>query len=233
MFILCNGGELRVCLEYKNGATSIIYTSHRLKNDVEKWVDHGLHEWYRENEIDGAYPRSTESSSPDFLPRLKDYLDKQFGYHFQLKIGERFMIELEKRFGDRDWFHSVGKDQYGRVVVYIKYACQETLLDIPDRVDGKQVLVHLAGYLLASREVFVAGPNKPVKPEADVDILTRDVKTLVNDLGKGKVRDIFYEIHDGAGALTQLSDMHPYARECLEKLYDEYGFDVLFDLLEE
>jgi hypothetical protein len=91
------------------------------------------------------------------------------------------------------------------------------------------VLVHFAGYLLATREVYT---NPNARKQEDADVLTSSVKILIGDLGKQKVRDIFYEIHDGPNALTQLSDTHPYARDCLDKLYEEYGFDVLFDLLD-
>jgi len=141
-------------------------------------------------------------------------------------------MELEKMFADRDWFHSVGADKYGRVVVYVNYMCHETLHNIPDKYEGKQVLVHFAASEFTKREDFTnANPSSP-KQTHEVDILNRDIQNLVNDFGRDKVRDIFYEIHDGANALTNFSPKHPFARDVLEKLYDEYGFDVLFDLLD-
>lgn len=226
-------GKLLFDFEYKNGQTVANYICPTLINDTTRWLKNGLHEWI-EDETDplghgrfGHRPRSTLSTDPEFLPRLKHYLQRQF--RFTYFLGEKFMVELERKFGDRDWFHSVGTDQYGRVVVYVKYMCDETLHDIPDRVDGKQVLVHFAGYLLATREVYT---NPNARKQEDADVLVSSVKSLIGDLGREKVRDIFYEIHDGPNALTHLSDTHPYARDCLDKLYEEYGFDVLFDLLD-
>jgi hypothetical protein len=225
--------KILIDFEYKDGKTIANYISPNLINDATRWLERGLHEWI-DDETDhlgkgifGKRPRSTLSTEPEFLFRLKQYLQRQFGFTYYL--GEKFMVELERKFGDRDWFHSVGTDQYGRTVVYVKYMCHETLHDIPDTVDGKQVLVHFAGYLLATREVYT---NPNARKQEDADVLTSSVKILIGDLGKQKVRDIFYEIHDGPNALTQLSDTHPYARDCLDKLYEEYGFDVLFDLLD-
>lgn len=225
--------KLLIDFEYKDGKTVANYISPNLINDATRWLEHGLHEWIDDQSDPlgmgrfGHRPRSTFSTDPEFLPRLKQYLQRSFGFTYYL--GEKFMVELERKFGDRDWFHSVGTDQYGRVVVYVKYMCDETLHDIPDRVDNKQVLVHFASSLLATREMYT---DSNARKTNDVDDLMSSVKTLVGDLGKAKVRDIFYEVHDGANALTNLSDIHPYAREVLEKLYNEYGFDVLFDLLD-
>ena len=225
--------RLLIDLEYYDGKTHVNYIKDSLINDTNKWLSYGLHEWI-DVEIPGfgpsKEPRTTLSTDPEFLPRLKSYLQKT--YSFQFILGERFMIELERKFGDRDWFHSIGTDPYGRVVVYINYACQETLYSIPDKVDGKQVLVHFAASKLAKREDFCNMPSNSRQQSADVDILNRDINTLIGEFGREKVRDIFYEIHDKQNALTNLSPKHPYARDILEKLYDEYGFDVLFDLLD-
>lgn len=218
-------------LEYYDGKTHVNYIKDSLINDSSRWLNRGLMEWIKEEGENFSSPRVTQPTDPEFLPRLKNYLSN---YSFQSIIGERFMVELEKRFGDRPWFHSVGTDQYGRIVVYVNYMCHETLYEVPDRVDGKQVLTHFAASKLAKREDFTNTPgSQPKQQQApDVDLLNRDVQTLVNDLGREKVRDIFYEIHDGPNALTSLSQKHPYSRDVLEKLYDEYGFDVLFDLLD-
>jgi len=51
---------------------------------------------------------------------------------------------LKFQYQQRDWFYDVGYDQFGRPVLYVKYECPETIWDIPDRWDGKQLLVHFA-----------------------------------------------------------------------------------------
>jgi hypothetical protein len=68
---------------------------------------------------------------------------------------------LSDQFGREEWFHSTGLDQYGRLVVYVKYMNHATLNDVPDRVGGKQVMVHFAGALTATREQFTSNPNAP------------------------------------------------------------------------
>lgn len=221
--------RLLIDFEYIDGKLIVNYIKPEIYNDTNRWIKHGLLELMRDD--DGwLTQRVTPSDHPEFLLRLKDYLNKSF--NFEAILGERFMVELEKRFNDRDWFHSVGNDQYGRVVVYVKYMCHETLHDIPDSVEGKQVLVHFAASKLATREQFTDNGSSSRRQSSDADLLNRDVNALVSDFGHDKVRDIFYEIHDGPNALTDLSAKHPYARDVLEKLYEEYGFDVLFDLLD-
>lgn len=59
----------------------------------------------------------------------------------------------------KDWFHSVGWDQYGRAVVYVKYMNTETLNLIPDlSEDRRQVLTHFATSITSHASDFM---NKP------------------------------------------------------------------------
>lgn len=71
------------------------------------------------------------------------------------------LVWLHDKYKDRDWFHSVGEDQYGRYVVYVKYMNHETLHDIPDYEAGTQVLVHFAASKLATKEQFMDRPQAP------------------------------------------------------------------------
>ncbi len=172
---------------------------------------------------------------------------------------------LTKMFQDRDWFHSVGYEQYGRVVVYVKYMCHETLYDIPDTCLGKQVLCHFSASLLATREQFVETPPKFTPSafaqaakeaqakgidtgfgqamddieELDSSVLEVDLSHLQEELtrleklcGTSTLADIFFEIQDGKNAVTDLSNKYPEVRQRLEVLFDEYGFDVLYEELE-
>src|SRR5574338_1715911 len=85
--------------------------------------------------------------------------------HMEIKEGIEVLTNL---FKDRDWFHSVDVEQYGRIVVYIKYACHETLHDIPDKVAGRQVLVHFAASKFSTREQFTSTPAKKQEQEDNV-----------------------------------------------------------------
>lgn len=171
----------------------------------------------------------------------------------------------------KDWFYDVGMDPYGRYVVYVNYMCHETLHNIPDTVEGKQVLVHFAASKTATREQFVDQPagSKTFVPQVfdmqhflqkareaqangiDTGLLsTMDEEThaVLEDLsmrhledeldrleklcGSNSLQDIFYEIQDGKNAVTNLSARYPDVRTRLEKLYDQYGFDVIYENLD-
>ena len=67
---------------------------------------------------------------------------------------ESILVELRQRYGDRDWFYDAGYDQYGRPVVYVKYENHETNYEIPDRIAGKQLLVHFAASVKSNKEDF-------------------------------------------------------------------------------
>lgn len=174
------------------------------------------------------------------------------------------MEHLRSLYKDKEWFHSVGQDQYGRIVVYIHHTTHETLHDIPDRIANKQVLVHFAGSLCLNKDQYINTPTstfsiadfKQAVSEAqakgfDTGLLsTMDDETnevfedlsqrrLENELtrlekacGSNILQDIFYEIRDAHNAVTNLSARYPDVRETLEKLYDQYGFDVIYENLD-
>jgi hypothetical protein len=171
---------------------------------------------------------------------------------------------LTHLFKDRDWFHSAGTDQYGRYVVYVKYMCQETLYDIPDKVGGKQVLSHFAASKFSTREQYTSQPSpkqeenipiplvkKVVDVTEEAELVEDGVEELpssflqfdLNDLckeldrlekicGSNALQDIFYEVHDGKNAVTNLSNRYPDVRKSLEQLYQDYGFDVIYEELD-
>lgn len=159
---------------------------------------------------------------------------------------------LQEQFAGRDWFHSVGTDQYGRYVVYAKYMCHETLYDIPDRLEGKQVLCHFAASKTATRETytnpkksesvednipfelipdvtdeveFIEEPNAPL----DLRELIKELDKMERVCGSNIMQDIFYEVHDKNNAVTNLSAKFPDVRKNMEKLYAQYGFDLIYE----
>jgi hypothetical protein len=168
------------------------------------------------------------------------------------------MDQLDRMYKDREWYHSVGLDQYGRIVVYVKFMNHETLHDIPDNMGKHQVLVHFSGSKTATSAQFVSQPQAPGAtlkahvPEADppepLDIVTevagteeeeKSILYLQNELsrlekicGSYTLQDIFYEIQDGKNAVTNLSARYPEVRQRMEKLYNLYGFDVIYEELD-
>jgi hypothetical protein len=174
------------------------------------------------------------------------------------------MEHLRNLYKDKEWYHSVGLDQYGRIVVYIHHSTHETLNDIPARVADKQVLVHFAGSLFLDKDKYVNRPSTFVHPmmelegaarraDADgpadiVDMVDEAVGSQAEELsiryletelfrleklcGSNTLQDIFYEIKDQLNAVTNLSARYPEVRSALEKLYDQYGFDVIYENLD-
>lgn len=160
---------------------------------------------------------------------------------------------LHDKLVNKDWFHSVGKDKSNRIVVYVKYMCDETTTDIPrqvDGIDGKiNVLCHFAASKNIKKELYA---HKGFKPKESVPFLEEavdddlefieepntplDLRELVAELdrlekmsGSNIMQDIFYEVHDGENAVTNLSSKFPDVRCGMEKLYDQYGFDLIYD----
>lgn len=167
------------------------------------------------------------------------------------------LVWLHDKYKDRDWFHSVGEDEFHRYVVYVKYMNKETLYDIPDTMGGVQVLVHFAASKMAQADQFMVKPGLtdiksgtllPPPTEEIVDIVgsvigsnteDKSLRHLQNELDKLEkacgtytLQDIFYEIQDGKNAVTNMSSRYPDVRKAMEKLYQQYGFDVIYEELD-
>lgn len=154
---------------------------------------------------------------------------------------------LGDMFKDQDWFFDVGLDQHDRLVVYVKYMCHDTLHNIPNEINGQHVLVHFANYYTATRDQFT-NPNRgtakaveaSVEEEFDLPAFSKhSISDLIQELdrlekicGSNILQDIFFEIHDGKNAVTNLSAKYPEVREALDVLYDNFGFDVVYEELD-
>lgn len=158
---------------------------------------------------------------------------------------------LKEHFQGRDWYYDVGTDEYGRPVVYVNYMSLTIMSDVPNHLGDHQVLVHFAGYKKANREGFVeniskssiplyVAPSAPVPTfsvveevtETDLLALTDELDRLERICGSNILGDIFFEINDKHNAVTNLSAKYPEIRLSMEKLYNEYGFDVIYEELE-
>lgn len=71
----------------------------------------------------------------------------------------------------------------------------------------------------------IAIKNLAVKPPHSDLIGELDRLALI--CGDNILQDIFYEIHDGKNALTNLSPKFPEVRKSMEKIYDMYGFETI------
>lgn len=68
--------------------------------------------------------------------------------------------------------------------------------------------------------------------EYDLSGLCKEIDRLEKICGSNALQDIFYETHDGRNAVTNLSARYPEVRSSMEKLYSEYGFDVIYEELD-
>jgi hypothetical protein len=168
------------------------------------------------------------------------------------------MDQLSQKFKGQDWFYDVGLDQYGRIVVYAHWINSEVYKLVPDNVEKFQVLIHFAGSKTATREQFVTSPTAPGSTltafkteevsEDQVDVVTevagpedeekslphlqKELDRLERVCGSYTLQDIFYEIQDGKNAVTNLSARYPEVHDAMKKLYDQYGFDVIYEELD-
>ena len=163
-------------------------------------------------------------------------------------------VWLHDKFSGRDWFDSVAKDQFGRIVVYVKSMNHETLHDIPLQLGGDHVLVHYVSSKTCTPNQFVQPQQEKPIPlvqlkeiipvveeleeldniflEDELDFLAQELDRLERICGSNYLQDIFYEVHDGKNAVTNLSTKFPEVCASMQKLYDNYGFDVVYEELD-
>jgi hypothetical protein len=152
---------------------------------------------------------------------------------------------LKSSYQTKPWFHDVGEDQYGRLVLYVNNISPDNLSGIPDEVNGKRVLVHIAASKTAKREDYAHKANNlpflltnsqvvelPSEDlEMDADHLYNELDKLKALCGQDNLSDLFYEIVDGDDAITDLSRSMPKITQRLNALYQDYGFDVISEYL--
>ena len=62
--------------------------------------------------------------------------------------------------------------------------------------------------------------------------LQNELTRLEKVCGSFTLQDIFYEIQDGKNAVTNLSSRYPEVHQAMKRLFDEYGFDVIYEELD-
>lgn len=161
---------------------------------------------------------------------------------------------LRDKYAGYDFFDSVGLDQFGRYVVYVKYMDERVYKCVESDLDGKQVLLWYANskpevvrakYCTiktlselrphVSTPVFVPIPM-PQAPEENESLnlgaLDQELDRLEKICGTRILGEIFFEVHDGHNAVTEYRKQYPDVFKKMQILYDEFGFDVLYEELE-
>jgi hypothetical protein len=151
---------------------------------------------------------------------------------------------IVNQFQDREWFaNAVAQDSIlpHQVIVLTKWQSKDILMEIPETFAGYQVLVHFS----SSKPIvsplsthFAPASSEPEPDESQVSESMRplDINYLIKELdrlerlcGSRTLQDIFYEIHDGKNAVTNMSSKYSEVRIPLEKLYNSFGFDVIYE----
>lgn len=132
--------------------------------------------------------------------------------------------QLVEMYKDREWYHSVGLDQYGRIVVYVHFMNHETLHDIPDNMGKHQVLVHFAGSKTATRDQFVSMPQAP---GASFVQAAKEAQTNGVDVGVGQMID---ELDQVVGSEEEEKSILYLQKELdkLEKMCSSYTLNDIF-----
>lgn len=146
----------------------------------------------------------------------------------------------------KDWFHSIGEDSYGRHIVYTKYMDLDVINEVPDIWGDKKVLLYFAPAESDYKDSYknplanngllnISSISDELAEdlELDKDLLIQELNKMKQECGSNIVQDLFYEVHDGKNAITNLSSKFPELRKSVEKLYEEYGFDVIYQEIEQ
>lgn len=140
---------------------------------------------------------------------------------------------------DFDWFCSAELGKDNRFVVYVNKMDLSVWDAVPCRLDGKQVLVHWqpteSPVKKETFSVYVDSSKAELFEADDVDLvefIQAELDSLEKKCGTKNLSDIFYEIHDGRNAVTNVGDMYPDVVKRMTELYNTYGFDVLYNELD-
>lgn len=166
------------------------------------------------------------------------------------------IVSLQKEYSHFDWYDSVGLDRYGRYVVYVTKMDLGVMTGVRQSLDGKQVLISYAQskpenltkyhtvtdfnapkFKLTPVVIHEVEREEDIEEEDEADVFSIDKLIMELDrlekiCGPNILQDIFFEIHDGKNAVTNLSNKFTDVRITLEKLYNDYGFDIIYEELD-
>ena len=147
-----------------------------------------------------------------------------------------FLNEISSYLSKYEWFYKVGLDEFKRPVVYVHFMNYEIINLINTTYGFNAPLIHFAGslhnkVLLEDKCDIKSSEDNDLENSEDSYYLYDEVSSLKDICGGNILSDIFYEIHDGKNAITNLSNKFPDIRKSMENLYDKFGFDIIYDLL--
>lgn len=141
--------------------------------------------------------------------------------------------QLKDLFKNKDWFYDVGTEEFNNPVVYVKTMSLNIINEINYLSKDKLDLlphIHYASSLMEKPYVQHLGNDTP--DTKDPYYLMGKMSSLKEFCGANILSDIFYEVHDGKNAITNLSVKFPEVRDTLEQLYSDFGFSAIYELIE-
>jgi len=170
---------------------------------------------------------------------------------------EKSIEELSNLLSKNGWFDSVRVDSFGKMVVFVHYCNLDVMKSIPDRFEGKQVVWQYASskpeivrskYATTYKSDYNFVPsvtqlinipkyieiNHPINEDKELDInfLISELDRLEKLCGSNILQNIFYEVHDGKNAVTNLKTNFPEIYDDMLDLYEEFGFDIIYGELD-
>lgn len=150
---------------------------------------------------------------------------------------------------NKPWFYDVGIDQWQRPIVYVHYMGTdvfESIFKVAEEYYISYPCIYFAKFIMfnKSKNVNYIESNSVVwKDDSESELnsepgesknrfLLNEINKLKNICGSNILSDIFYEVHDGKNAITNLSVKFPEVTESLNNLYSKYGFDVLYEQID-
>jgi hypothetical protein len=163
---------------------------------------------------------------------------------------------LTQLLSNHSWFNGVGVDNFGKLIVYVSHATLEIMNAIPDKFENKRVVwqyasskseVVAAKYAVVYKPTYHNAPiyvpniipvDQPLPKYTESDI-EPDLKFLISELdrleklcGSRVLQDLFYEVHDGKNSVTTLKNKFPEIYDDVLDLYEEFGFDIMYNELD-
>jgi len=138
--------------------------------------------------------------------------------------------EILNKLVSYDWFCDVGVDEYQRQIIYVHYMNIE-IIKLIQECCGNVLIYFIASNPENLKKYVRSADIDPITERDPAAQLTSQLRELQQVYSNHFLLDIFYEVHDGKNAVTNLSATFPQVREKIENLYNTYGFDVIYDQL--
>ena len=152
-----------------------------------------------------------------------------------MTINEK-LSKLKNQLSTNDWFFDVSiSEQSKHITVLVYYMNYDVLTLIPTKLDDYNVLVHFANVPMPiknDKTDHVVIIDEDESDEPDIDYLMYQLDKMEKICGANVLENVFFEIHDGKNAVTNLSTKFPEVKVVMQELYDTFGFDVVYGELQ-